>query len=72
MTTLKEAIEHNEKVIRNVTVALIENELADPVQLITDKTYAIEQIMTYIQAANITREMLHLPKLYLINTNELD
>ena len=72
MTTLKEAIEHNERVIRNVTVALIENELADPVQLITDKTYAIEQIMTYIQVANITREMLHLPKLYLINTNELD
>ena len=72
MTTLKEAIEHNERVIRTGTVALIENELADPVQLITDKTYAIEQIMTYIQAANITREMLHLPKLYLINTNELD
>ena len=72
MTTLKEAIEHNERVIRNVTVALIENELADPVQLITDKTYAIEQIMTYIQAANITREILQLPKLYLINTNELD
>lgn len=72
MITLKEAIEHNERVVRNVTIALIENELADPVRLITDKTYAIEQIMTYIQAANITREMLHLPKLYLINTNELD
>ncbi len=72
MTTLKEAIEHNEKVIRNVTMALIENGLADPVRLIADKAYAIDQIMTYIQAANITREMLHLPKLYLINTNELD
>ena len=72
MTTLEEAIEHNERVIRNVMMALIENRLADPVRLITDKTYAIEQIMTYIQAANITREILHLPKLYLINTNELD
>lgn len=72
MMTLKEAIEHNERVIKNVMMALIENKLADPVQLITDKTYAIKQIMTYIQAANITREMLHLPKLYLINTNELD
>ena len=72
MMTLKEAIEHNERVIRNIMTALIENGLADPVQLITDKTYAIEQITTYIQAANITREMLHLPKLYLINTNELD
>ena len=72
MTTLKEAIEHNERVIKNVMIALIENRLADPVRLITDKAYAIEQIMTYIQVANITREMLHLPKLYLINTDELD
>ena len=72
MMTLKEANEHNERVIKNVTTALIENRLADPVRLITDRVYAIEQIMTYIQAANITREMLHLPKLYLINTNELD
>ena len=72
MTTLKEAIEHNERVIKNVMIVLIENRLADPVRLITDKAYATEQIMTYIQAANITREMLHLPKLYLINTNELD
>ena len=72
MMTLEEAIEHNERVIKNVMIALIENRLADPVRLITDKTYAIEQIMTYIQVANITREMLHLPKLYLINTDELD
>ena len=72
MTTLKEAIEHNERVIKNVMIALIENRLADSVRLITDKAYATEQIMIYIQAANITREMLHLPKLYLINTNELD
>ena len=67
-----EAIAHNKRVIRNVIMALIKNGLADPVRLITDKAYATEQIMTYIQAANITREMLHLPKLYLINTNELD
>ena len=70
--TQEEAIEHNEKVIRNIIIALIKSRLADPVRLITDKVYATEQIMTYIQAANITREMLHLPKLYLINTNELD
>ena len=70
--TQEEAIEHNEKVIRNIMIALIKSGLADPVRLIADKTYATEQIMTYIQAANITREMLHLPKLYLINTNELD
>ena len=70
--TQEEAIEHNEKVIRNIMIALIKSGLADPVRLITDKVYATEQVMTYIQAANITREMLHMPKLYLIDTNETD
>ena len=70
--TQEEATEHNEKVIRNIMIALIKSGLADPVRLITDKTYATEQIMTYIQAANITREMLRMPKLYLIDTNEID
>ena len=70
--TQEEAIEHNEKVIRNIMIALIKSGLADPVRLITDKTYATEQIMTYIQAANITREILHMPKLYLINIDEVD
>ena len=69
--TLEEATEHNEKVIRNIIIALIKSGLADPVRLITDKAYATEQVMTYIQATNITREMLHMPKLYLINTNEI-
>ena len=70
--TQEEAIEHNEKVIRNIMIALIKSGLADPVRLITDKVCATEQVMTYIQAANITREMLHMPKLYLIDTNETD
>ena len=70
--TQEEAIEHNEEVIRNIMIALIKSGLADPVRLIADKTYATEQIMTYIQAANITREMLRMPKLYLIDTNEID
>ena len=70
--TQEEAIEHNEKVIRNIMIALIKSGLADPVRLIADKAYATEQIMTYIQAANITREMLRMPKLYLIDTNEID
>ena len=70
--TQEEATEHNEKVIRNIMIALIKSRLADPVRLITDKVYASEQVMTYIQAANITREMLHMPKLYLINIDEVD
>ena len=67
-----EAIEHNERVIRNAMMALVENKLADPVRLITDQTYAIEQIINYIQAANITRKMLYMPKLYLISIDETE
>ena len=70
--TQEEAIEHNEKVIRNIIITLIKSRLADPVRLITDKAYATEQVMTYIQAANITREILYMPKLYLINIDEVD
>ena len=70
--TQEEVTEHNEKVIRNIMITLIKSGLADPVRLIADKTYATEQIMTYIQAANITREILHMPKLYLINIDEVD
>ena len=70
--TQEEVTEHNEKVIRNIMIALIKSGLADPVRLIADKVYATEQVMTYIQAANITREMLHMPKLYLIDIDEVD
>ena len=67
-----EAIAHNERVIRNVMMTLINRGFADPVRLIADRDYAIEQVKTYIQVANITREMLHMPALYLIDINEKD
>lgn len=67
-----EAVAHNEKVIRNVMMALINRGLADPVRLIADRDYAIEQVKTYLQATNITREMLHMSALYLIDINEID
>ena len=67
-----EAIVHNERVIRNVMITLINRGFADPVRLIADKDYAIEQVKTYLEVANITREMLHMSALYLIGTNEID
>lgn len=67
-----EAIEHNNRVIKNIIIALIKNGLADPARLIIDKEYTIEQVKTYIQAANITREILHMPALYLIDINEIN
>ena len=67
-----EAIEHNNRVIKNIIITLIKSGLADPVRLIIDKEYAIEQVKIYIQAANITREILHMPALYLIDINEIN
>lgn len=67
-----EAIEHNNRVIKNIIIALIKSGLVDPARLIIDKEYTIEQVKTYIQAANITREMLHMPTLYLIDINEIN
>lgn len=67
-----EAIEHNKRVIRNVVTALIESKLVDPFRLLTEKAYATEQIITYLQAANIAREMMNMPELYLIDINEID
>jgi hypothetical protein len=67
-----EAIEHNKRVIRNVVTALIENKLVDPFRLLTEKAYATEQIITYLQAANIARGMMNMPELYLIDINEVD
>ena len=43
-----EAIVHNKRVIKSVTMALIKNGVADPVRLIVDKEYAIEQVKIYI------------------------
>lgn len=67
-----EAIEHNNRVIKNIIIALIKSGLVDPTRLIIDKEYTIEQVKTYIQAANITREILHMPALYLIDINEIN
>ena len=58
--------------MRDVMITLINRGFADPVRLIADKDYAIEQVKTYLEVANITREMLHMPALYLIDTNEID
>lgn len=67
-----EAIEHNNRVIKNIIIALIKSGLVDLARLIIDKEYTIEQVKTYIQAANITREILHMPALYLIDINEIN
>ena len=68
--TKEQAIQHNRAVISNVIHALIEERLADPVQLLTDYEYMVDRISAYINAANLTREMMHMPKLFLYEIPE--
>ena len=65
-----EAIEHNKRVISNVVTAIIENKLADPFRMITDPDYASDNILIYLEAANMAREMMNMPKLYLYTFDE--
>ena len=68
--TKEQAIQHNREVISNVIQALIEERLVDPVRMLTDHSYMVDNISTYIKAANIAREMMHMPKLFLYEIPE--
>lgn len=70
--TRVEAIQHNEKVIREVINALVEFKLADPYNLLTNHKYAVEMISIYLEAANVTRAMMNMPKLVLYNVQDID
>ena len=68
--TKEQAIQHNSEVVSSVIRALIDERLADPVRMLTDHEYMIDRISTYINAANLAREMMHMPKLFLYEIPE--
>lgn len=70
--TRTQAIQHNERVIREVINALVDFKLADPYELITNHQYALEMVQIYLEAANIAREMMHMPKLVLYTIKDVD
>jgi hypothetical protein len=70
--TRTQAIQHNEKVIREVINALVDFKLADPYELITNHQYTLEMVQIYLEAANIAREMMHMPKLVLYTIKDVD
>ena len=63
-------MQHNREVVSNVIQALVEERLVDPVRMLTDYRYMVDNISTYINAANIAREMMHMPKLFLYEISE--
>jgi hypothetical protein len=70
--TRTQAIQHNEKVIREVINALVDFKLADPYELITNHQYALEMVQIYLEAANIARNMMHMPPLVLYTIKNVD
>ena len=72
MLTTEEKLNHNKRVIGNIVTAIIESNLADPFRMITDPHYASDNIMMYLESANVAREMMNMPKLYLYTFEEED
>ena len=72
MLTTEEKLKHNKRVIGNIVTAIIENNLADPFRMVTDPHYASDNILMYLEAANMAREMMNMPKLYLYTFEEED
>ena len=70
--TRTQAIQHNEKVIREVINALVDFKLVDPYDLITNHQYALEMVQIYLEAANIARECMHMPPLVLYTIKDVD
>lgn len=68
--TKEEAKKHNETVINNVIMSLIDLKLVDPIRMMYDRKYASDMVINYIEAANLTREMLNMPKLVLYDITE--
>ena len=70
MLTTEEKLNHNKRVIGNIITTIIESNLADSFRMITDPNYASDNILMYLESANIAREMMNMPKLYLYTFNE--
>ena len=68
--TKEEVKKHNETVINNVIMSLIDLKLVDPIRMMYDHKYASDMVINYIEAANLTREMLNMPKLVLYDITE--
>ena len=72
MITKHQARVHNEEVIANVSAALLENRMVDSYRFLNHTDYAARMITSYIKAANIAREMMHMPKLFLYDLHEFE
>jgi hypothetical protein len=70
--TKKQAIEHNQKVVSAAVKALFDFNMVDPLAMMTNRKYANDNIANYLNAENVTRQTLGLPKVKLYDINEFD
>lgn len=61
---------HNKQVVKNVIIALVESNMADPIRLLTDTDYASKMVYTYLEASNLVRESMNLPPLVIYDIND--
>lgn len=52
-----------EEKIKDIISTMIEFKLLDPIRAMVDEDYLINSVTDYIKAANIAREVLHMPPL---------
>ena len=72
MVDRKQALNHNRVVIANASAALLESKIVDPYHFLEDTRYAAKMINCYIEAANVAREVMNLPKLFLYDLSKID
>ena len=67
--TKEQAIAHNKEIISDMIATLAENKMVDPVKFITDRQYAVQCINNCLEATNLARTSMGMPKLFLYNVN---
>ena len=63
----QQAIDHNKVVIADAIAAMMESKMVDPILFIQNRQYAVNSIQNYLEAANLARECMHMPKIVLYN-----
>lgn len=70
--TKEQAIAHNKEVINGLIATLTENKMVDPVKFLTDRNYAQNCLNLCLEATNLARETMGMPKLVVYSVQQED
>lgn len=70
--TKQQAIDHNNKVVTDVIETLFAFKMVDTMKMFTDPRYAKRSVVNYINAANLARETMGMPRIVLYAINDFD